>query len=181
MSLLEDTGDIVATPENLSALAELAKTQKRLERNVELAQDNLKKAQQELRRVQEKEIPDLMMECGVETFVTTDGLKISVKENLYASIAKSRKIEAAQWLIQNGQGSLVQEDVVVHFDSGEQERVSRLQETLESAGFSDWSTMEAMNTARVKSAIKEMLSDGVDVPLDLFGAYFLRSAKITEV
>ena len=49
---------------------------------------------------------------------------------------------------------------------------------LEDAGINNFNTAESMNTASIKSAIKELLGDGGEVPLELFGAHFARKAVV---
>ncbi len=148
------------------------------EKIVEEKETALKAAKAKLRQVQERDLPEAMLACNMETFVTTDGLKVSVKETLYASIAKKNQVEAAAWLIDNDLGALVNEDIVISFDGGNHEAVVDVINLLVEAEVSNFTTKNGMNTASIKSAIKELLGDGKDVPLELFGAYFARKAVV---
>lgn len=148
------------------------------EQEVVRIEERLKKAKESLRKVQEVELPEAMKACGMDKFTTTDGHSVNVTETLYASVPKKNKAQAAKWLLNNGLGSLVKEDVVVSFDNGQHERVREAVAVLESRGFSNYALSESINTASVKSAIKELLADGKDVPLDLFGAHFARKAVV---
>ena len=43
-------------------------------------------------------IPDVMMELGVAEFTNTDGIKVTIKPFVSASISKERLEEAHGWL-----------------------------------------------------------------------------------
>jgi len=163
---------------DLKNITSLAGSVVRCEAEVERVELELKKARAQLKQVQERDLPEAMLACNMETFTTSDGLSVSVKETLYASIAKKNKAEAIQWLMNNELGALVKEDIVVAFDSGQRESVKSVIDILKGAGVTNFSTDETVNTTSVKSAIKELLGDGKEVPLELFGAYFARKAVV---
>ena len=166
------------TQEALGNITKLAAGVVTNEKEVARIEEQLKQAKAKLRQVQERDLPEAMLACNMETFVTTDGLKVSVKETLYASVAAKNKKAAAKWLVANELGALVKEDVVVSFDGGKHEGVEQLIQLLENSGVNNFTTAESMNTASIKSAIKELLGEGVEVPLELFGAYFARKAVV---
>lgn len=170
--------ETVVTQEDLSNITKLAADVITNEKEVVRIEEQLKEAKAKLRQVQERDLPEAMLACNMETFVTTAGLKVSVKETLYATVTAKNKVAAAKWLIENELGALVKEDVVVSFDGGKHEGVEQLVQLLEDAGVNNFTTAESMNTASIKSAIKELLGEGVEVPLELFGAYFARKAVV---
>ena len=174
----EDDAEPVITKDILSNITQMATAVQVREHSVAVIEEQLKKAKAELRKVQEHDLPEAMLACNMETFVTSDGLKVSVKETLYASIAAKNKVEAGKWLIANELGALVKEDVVIGFDGGDHEAVQELLDKLTLIGTKNVSTSESMNTASIKAAIKELLADGKEVPLELFGAYFSRKAVV---
>ena len=181
MSEMNFEKDAAATPvsiDDLKNITSMAADVQRREHDVAVIEETLKKAKAELRKVQEHDLPEAMLACNMETFVTSDGLKVSVKETLYASIAAKNKVEAGKWLIENELGALVKEDVIVGFDGGDHEAVQELLDKLILLGTYNVTTSESMNTASIKAAIKELLADGKEVPLELFGAYFSRKAVV---
>ena len=174
----EDDAKPVITKDILSNITAMAFSVKQREHAVAAIEETLKKAKAELRKVQEHDLPEAMLACNMETFVTADGLNVSVKETLYASIAAKNKVAASKWLIENELGALVKEDVVIGFDGGNHDAVQELIDKLTLLGTKNVSTSESMNTASIKAAIKELLGDGKEVPLELFGAYFSRKAVV---
>lgn len=173
----EDSKPEIST-DDLKNITMMAADVQQQEKGVSVIEEKLKAAKAELRKVQEIRLPEAMKNCGMETFVTTDGLKVSIKETMTASIAAKNKPDAAKWLLANELGALVKEDVTIGFDNGNNEGVQDLVNLLTENGISNIKTSESMNTSTVKSAIKELLAQGKEVPLELFGVYFIRKATV---
>lgn len=173
-----DSEQQTLTQDQLTNIAQLASAVVGSEKIVADIEAKLKIAKANLRQVQERDLPEAMLACNMEKFTTSDGLNVSVSETLYASVAKKNKAEAAKWLIDNELGALVKEDVVIGFDGGASEQVQALLTMLAENSINNVTTSESMNTASIKAAIKELLANGVDVPLELFGAHFARKAVV---
>ena len=179
MSEIDFENEVPApSDEQLGLIAKLARRQVEYEEQVAIADEAFKKAKANLRRIQEKELPAAMEAIGMESFTLKSGETISVKEKLYASISKKDKPAAIRWLMEHEHGSLVKEDVIVSFEKGDNESVRVLQKLLEVNGITNFTVDENVNTASVKAMIKELLSEGMEVPLELFGAYFHRTAEV---
>lgn len=114
----------------------------------------------------------------MRSITLTDGSSVEIDETMYAAIAKKNKAAAAQWLIDNGQGSLVKQDIIFSFGKGEDELANKLQQLATNYGFTEHETKDNVNTSAVKAVIKELLAQGIDVPLELFGAHFVRRSII---
>lgn len=170
--------DAIASDEELSKVASLARTQRDQEQRVATIEAQLKVAKNNLRKTCEDLLPTLLTELGLASITLADGSQVVIDETLYASIAKKNKIKAAQWMADHGQGSLVRNDVNLTLGTGEQEKLIRLTAMLDSTEFSEYSLTSSMNTGSVKAVIKELLEQGVDVPLELFGAHYVRKSII---
>lgn len=162
----------------LGELSTLAKKQLRLQAELINLEEQVKAKKRELMLVSCEDIPTLMAEVGLSKVALTDGSVITVGENLYASIPQRNKAEVAQWLISHGLGSIVRSTVAVLFDKGEKQQTDECISLLLAHGFEDVKVDDNMNTSSVKAAIKELMAQGVDVPLPLFGATIVKEAKI---
>ncbi len=171
-----NTGEI--TTDALQNIPTLAADVVRNEKEVAGIEAQLKTAKAKLRKVQEMDLPEAMGAVNMDTFTTTDGLSVSVKETLYASIAAKNKPAAAKWLMENELGALIKEDINIAFDSEQHEQVVKTLKLLQQNGVTNVKTGESMNTSSIKSAIKELLEAGKEVPLELFGAHFARKAIV---
>lgn len=177
MEAFED--EVTVSNDELQQVTTLALLQRSQEQHVTKLEGDLKDAKRKLRKTCEDLLPTLLDEIGLLSISLTDGSVIKIDETLYATIAKKNKAEAAEWLEENGQGSLVQTDVTLTFATGEQEKLHRLVDLLDSTEFSGYSSANSMNTGSVKAVIKELLAQGVDVPLSLFGAHFVKKTIIS--
>jgi uncharacterized small protein (DUF1192 family) len=177
--MAEDASHQMVSNDQLKSISALADRQVHLEQEVQQLEAQLKQKQEELRQVAERDLPTKMDEVGMKEFTLSDGRKVSIKEELKASIPKHRKNDAADWLLQYGLGSLVKEQVAVNFEAGEDDKVQTVVNQLREQGFPA-TVAKDMNTNSVKSALKELRGQGVDVPMELFGAYDLRQSKIQQ-
>lgn len=167
--------ELAVDNEQIEQISKLVVQYVSLSKIVDDAEEKLKEHKKQLRKCVESDLPQAM--GNMESFTLKTGESVSIKETLYASIPKKNKDKAARWLEANDLGSLVKEDVTVGFQKGEQDLVTDLVIMLKDEGY-DYSVDESINTASVKSAIKELLADGKEVPMDLFGAYFRTVAVI---
>jgi len=172
----EDTA--APTNEQIGEISSLAKLQHSQEQAVDGFEAQLKEAKKALRQTQEQDLPGAMQAAGMEKFTTNTGIDVSVTENLYASIPAKNKPNAIAWLMDHGQSALIKEDISIPFDKGDHDDVEKLMKALRDMGYANANVKEAVHTGAVKSMIKEMLENGADVPLDLFGAYFHRKAVV---
>lgn len=166
--------------DQLNAISTLAKEQARRERVLKNAEEAAKEARRQYEEIALRKLPEALEEAGVQKFTTTDGYTVEVEEKLYASVPKKNKEVAAQWLVDNGHGSLVSADVVVPFDKGQQEAQERVLHLLNEAGITRVKQDTSFHTGQLKSLIQELQAEGQEVPLDLFGAYWRRQAKVSE-
>lgn len=172
--------DVTATNEQLKQVSQLVaaiRSQRSVVANMET---QLKDAQRHLRLLEEEDLPAALDEAGIPEFKTADGAHVKVEQKLYMSVPKKNKPAVASWLLGHGHGSLVQSDVVVKFKKGEADRVNQAVDLLAEHGFPGVHVDESMHTGQLKALVRELLDDGEDVPLDLFGAYVKRVASVSE-
>lgn len=143
------------------------------------AEETLRAAQRKVRAISEVSIPELMDEVGVSEFTTKSGIKLSVKDNLRVSPPAARRQEAYDWLVEHGLGDLVKRNVIVGFGRDEGDQALELLEDLEGKGLRTKEERK-VESATLKKHIRELLEQGADVPLDLFGTTQFRQTKITQ-
>jgi len=171
---------VTVSGEQLQEISKLAQQQLDLEKLLEQTEQHLKTLKSQHKKIAVDLLPTAMQAAGMEKFTLTNGAQIDVKEALYMSIPKKNRADVALWLVEHGQETLIKNDVVIKFNKGEEDQVRGLTELLGDAGMGDrYSVEQDMNTASVKAAIRELLEQGEDVPLKLFGAYQETAAKIT--
>ena len=139
---------------------------------------DLKKFKQEILEMETRTIPDIMMELGVAEFTNTDGVKVTIKPFVSASIPKNRMEEAHTWLKDNGHGDLIKH--LVSVDVGKQcDDASRALMALSKLGL-DPTDKENVHSQTLKAFVREQVEAGEPIPLELFGAYFGQKATIKK-
>ena len=163
----------------LAQLGNMAVEMTALETKVVEAERALKVAQEDLRIISEKTIPDAMDALGIEEFTARGGLKIRIGEAIRASIPKARQEEAVTWLDAHGFAALVKRKFVVQFGKDEEKWANKFAADLakrkrQLAVAQD----KAVHPSTLSAFVREQLEEGADLPLDLFGVFRQRFAKL---
>ena len=174
-----DYTDEPAAPASLDKLRELAEAQAEQEQEVKRLEAELKDAKHSLQDIAERQIPEAMDSVGVEKFETADGLKIELQDKLRASIPNANKAAAYQWLDDHGHGNLIKRQLVVEFGRRDPEGAQALLEELKQRDLDgEVGAKNEVHPQTLAAFLRQALEQGEDVPLELFGAYHQRSAKV---
>lgn len=163
---------------DLAALATFADELNDAELVVAKIEQQLKLARTKVIDLAERTIPDLMDEIGMKVFTTTSGLKIEVRRTIRASIPALNKQKALAWLDDNGHSGLIKRSIQVAFDREQMPEALKLKAELERA-FENVKEEKKVESSTLRAFIAEELKNGNEVPMDLFGAWEHRAAKIT--
>lgn len=147
-------------------------------RAAELEQ-KLKECQADLRQVQEIDLPAAMAQAGVSEIKLPSGVKITIKDDVYASIPKDERGDLAfTWLRNHGFGDVIKNEVKVAFGRGEEEQAAALLAECRAHGWNNASFAATVHPSTLKALIREQLASGKDFPLELFGAQPVSKAVI---
>ena len=173
------TTDVDPGSNELVKLASLADDQQRAEAEVARLEAELKKAKENLTRISEGLLPELMDELGMEHFKTTSGIEIAIEEKIHASIPKARNAEAIAWLDDNEHSGSVKRQFVIRFNRDEQAWANRFAADLRKRKKKvDAEMNHSIHPSTLRALMKELLERGDDVPLELFGIHRRRVSKI---
>jgi hypothetical protein len=148
-------------------------------REVESKENELLILQKKAKDLQERVIPDLMHQAGVDSIDLRDGSRVEVKPAYYAKIPTEREQEAFDWLRQKGKDSLIKNTVTASFDKGQDNLVSQLIQVCEENGF-NYNKKQKIEPMTLKGFVREQIEDGKEIPMDLFGVYIANKTKITK-
>ena len=181
MTQVPDYSDFLPAPaDGLADRLQRAVTQlhkaEREEAELELQAAKLKEVIKELR---ERQLPALLAEMRLTDTTTESGLRVRVKNIVRASLPKDpvKRAAAFKWLIDNGHENLIKEQFVAQFGRGEYERAKEFATKVGELGV-DLEQKTDIHHKTLTAFLQEQLADGVDVPLEIFGAY---QAKVAEV
>lgn len=163
----------------LSEVSALCSYLAEADRNVDEAERVLSQLKERARELREESIPMAMTELGLEELKLDTGEKITIKQDVYASIPVAQRATAYAWLEDHGHGGLIKTKVEILFGKGEMEEAKALLETLQGDGLEPTLNRE-VNSQTLKAWLREMLSNGESVPLETFGARPVSVAKVTK-
>lgn len=163
--------------DTMKRLSQLAQQAGELEEEIGALETEQKILKKRLRTILEKEIPSLMEDAGCEDFTTTSGLKITLKDVVRAAIPVSSRPEAYAWLQENGHGAIIKRTVAVGFAVDEESDAAQLEKILRSQ-YTNVRQEQKVEPSTLRAFVREQLEEGGELPLDLFGVFVQRCAKI---
>lgn len=161
----------------IKQISELAKWQVTLLEDIAKKEEELVLLQENLKQVSEVDLPTAMFEAGVSSFTLDNGAKVSVKDEVYASIPKGKENEAFGWLNENGFGAIVKHVVSASFGKEEDSRAKEFVEAAKALGLTP-EDKRSVHASTLKAFVKEQLQQGKNIPLELFGAFQISKASV---
>ena len=149
------------------------------QKQIESAEEELKKLKDVETTLSEQTIPNLMQKAGVELIKLEGGVSVEVKPFYSARIPASKSEEAFQWLRDNGHGDLIKNQVSLEFGMKQDNEAKSIVEELKSKGL-PVKQKTTVHPSSLRGFVREQIQDlGKDVPADLFGTYVANKTKIT--
>lgn len=165
-----------ATDEHINSLQRIVKLTEELDaQRAKLAELNGVAAAlaNEIRKLEEKTIPDAMAEIGITDFTLTDGRKVSVAQEIHCGISQSNLHRALAWLRATNNDGIIRHIVGVKFGKGNDVAAAELALYLQEKYGANLEVLdnETVHPQTLKAFVKEALQDTPDFPEDLFGVY----------
>lgn len=157
-------------------LSDLVRTLRAVDSDIEKTEQALKGLKQERQKLTTELIPGVMDEMGVDR-LDVDGVTVTRKLIVSASISDEKREQAFGWLRENGLDDIIKNDVVVSFGRGEDNAAKNAVGILREQGF-DPDVKTHIHPMTLKAFVKERVEDGKPIDLDLFGAYVVNAAEI---
>jgi hypothetical protein len=157
-------------------LSDLVRKLRAVDSDIDKAEQALKGLKQERQKLTTELIPGVMDEMGVDP-LDVDGVTVTRKLIVSASISDEKREQAFGWLRDNGLDDIIKNDVVVSFGRGEDNAAKNAVGILREQGF-DPDVKTHIHPMTLKAFVKERVEDGKPIDLDLFGAYVVNAAEI---
>lgn len=149
---------------------------------VERIQEQLTVAQNMVKDLTEVRIPAVAE--GLEgKFDLGDGRSLTIKEEIRASVAGEKLEPAVEWLDSQGYGGIVKRNLTFEFGKDDHERVQAFKEAIAPILKSQRLVLKekrAIHPQTLVAWVKERLGEGDKLPVDIFGIYRQRVAKVKE-
>ena len=157
-------------------LSDLVRKLRHIDEAIDKTEQGLKGLKQERQKLTTELIPGVMDEMGVDR-LDVDGVTVTRKLIVSASISDEKREQAFGWLRDNGRDDIIKNDVVVSFGRGEDNAAKNAVGILREQGF-DPDVKTHIHPVTLKAFVKERVEDGKPIDLDLFGAYVVNAAEI---
>lgn len=141
-------------------------------KRVEELETQLDAAKADVRRLEQEDLPDLMMELGLTSFKLEDGSSVEIQNDVVCGISEERRAAAHAWLVANNFGGLIKTEVVARFGKGDRDAAVACAEAI------GGELKESVHSATLKSFVKERMAAGQAIPFDLFGVMPFNKVKI---
>lgn len=166
----------VPPEEKLERLGKLARQQLRVQVAIEELEKQLVEKKQELAKVSEMDIPDLMDELGIDEFRLSNGFKLTVNPFYTGKITSE---EAMEWLNENDYGDIIKGAVHINYPKGfDQTKLQAIVAAAKELGLNP-DNREEVHHSTLKAWIKEMVEKGEMFPRELFNVYVGRRTKLS--
>lgn len=164
--------------EEMAKLNVLVGDARQLEVEIAEATATLKTKQEKLRSITWTAIPELMERIGLQEVKTQAGVEVRVFEEVESGISEENRSRAIGWLELNGHKGLIKSEIKVAFNRDQREEAETLIKEL-STKFPGVAAKATVHPQTLKAWVKEMLAGGKDIPLDLFGVFKRKVAKLS--
>ena len=159
------------------ALTHLADQQQAVEDEIKALEILLDIAQDKLKHLSEESIPQLL--DGLEgTVKLTDGRTVTVKEKIRGNISSDKKLFAMKWLEDHDHGDIIKRRFIIEFNRDQENIAKDFEKMLFENGVLNVKKEQNVHWQTLDAFVREQLSEGSGMPLDLFGVYRRRNASI---
>jgi hypothetical protein len=179
IDFLSDAESAVPPDEGLTRVRDLVEEQRRLEVFIEHLESELSLAKGALEKVQEEDLPAVLQEFGLSEMKLSDGTKIVVKQEYYATIKEQHRNAAFAWLEANGHGDLIKHDVSLSFTKGQDEYAKKAMDLLADEGFS-YHDKQQVHPQTLRAFVREQIEAGRELPMEEFSVHVKQIAKLNK-
>ena len=168
--------DTVST-EGVRTIAELATAVQKYNNELANLEAQTKTVKENLRKITDEDLPDMLFSLGVKSFKLEDGSEVSVKQTYGAHIKAENKPNAHQWLRDNGFDDIIKNTVSCEFKRGEDSSANEFMEVASQMGLTPAQKTD-VHPMTLKGFVKERIEAGGDFPQELFGVFTGNRATI---
>jgi hypothetical protein len=163
----------------MARLSGLAKDQVHAELRVVQLEEELRQAKESLRHIAENQLPSLMEEAGHLEDVVVDGMKITLKETIRGSIPIATQADAFAWLEENGHEKIIKRQFTIDFGKSEDAWANKFErDCAQRKSPLNMKRKKAVHPQTLQSFVRTQLEEGVAIPMETFGVFRQRVAKV---
>jgi hypothetical protein len=129
-------------------------------------------------RIEREDMPELMRELEMKSFVLSDGTEIEVIEDLMCGISAENREGAHAWLRKNKFGGIIKTSILQQYGAGELEEATKNANAIRKLTGRAATVTESVHAGTLKAFLKEQRAKGTKIPAVLFGLFPFSKAKV---
>jgi hypothetical protein len=158
-------------------VAALALKQLELEADLAKLEAAAKEKKAELAKVQDQDLPAALKAASIKTFQLSNGMTVSLEEDLKVSVPKKNKHPVIKHMTEWGYEAAVENVLTIDLGKGNDNAAKALMASAKEMGV-DANLSQDINTGTVKSVLRQRLKEGKSDDLSLFGAFQFTRATV---
>ena len=156
--------------DNMGRIGAVATDIAETEAEIAVIKEQLKSKETYAKKLSQEVLPSLFSEVGLSELKLSDGRRLKVSEYYSATPLKENREKVHTWLRNNGFGDLVKNQVTCSFRRNEDEKASGLLSHLDKVGYES-TQREWVEPSTLRAFVREQYEAGVELPMDLLGAF----------
>jgi hypothetical protein len=149
----------------------------------EAAERALKAAQEAEREELEVKIPEVMQRLRMKKCATISGIEVVLRQEIKAALPGRERVgdyaAAIAWLVDEGHGGVVKNEIKVELDRGEDTRADALIALLRADGF-EVDARKYVHPGTLSALVKELLEAGKIIPTDVINVHDRKVVKLVR-
>ena len=165
-----DKANVLQKTDNIQSLADQVERLERLQKDIELREENLKNLKWKVEQLSGEVIPTMMSEMGLSHLKLMDGSSVDVKPNYSASITIANREAAFNWLRNNGLGDIIKNEILVSFGRNEDNKAADYAALAQERGYQPTQKLK-VEPMTLKALVRERIEAGKEMPTELFNIF----------
>ena len=165
-----DQQNAMSKTENIQSLADQVERLETLNREIEVAETQLKQKKKNYEHLSGEVIPTMMSEMGLSHLKLIDGSSVDVKPHYSATITQANKEAAFNWLRNNGLGDIIKNEISVSFGRNEDNKAADYAALAAERGFQPTQKLK-VEPMTLKALVRERIEAGKEMPTEIFNVY----------
>lgn len=154
--------------DTLKQISDNAALLKALQNKLEQSELQCSELKEEIRKIQEQVLPDLMMSVGMKQFKIAEGHTVSLHKFYDARLVDREA--CFQFLRDSGNDGIIKNTVKCEFGKGEEAEAQKATRALEEKGIL-YQRKADIHHMTLKSFVKECKENDIPIPDEAFGVY----------
>jgi hypothetical protein len=165
-----DQQNAMSKTENIQSLADQVERLENLNREIEVAETQLKQKKKNLEHLSGEVIPTMMSEMGLSHLKLMDGSSVDVKPHYSATITVANREAAFNWLRNNGLGDIIKNEISVSFGRNEDNKAADYAALAAERGFQPTQKLK-VEPMTLKALVRERIEAGKEMPTEIFNIF----------